>query len=158
MDRTYHEKMVLRRQLVEEHEKDVIAVNPVAEDAVLELYRFLFGTYLPKRFPFMFSVETGEKGRKQARNLILGDIIPLEPIPRPRECLRTIACNVDGEFNILLPTANPTAEPCRIVPSTEPKEVYHLHAFALVFPSGFNTPKKLGLPLSGRCYAILNPN
>ncbi len=48
------------------------------------------------------------------------------------------------------PNSQRNRRACRIVPSTEPKEVYHLHAFVLVFPSGFNTPKKLGLPLAGK--------
>ena len=82
------------------------------------------------------------------KNLVTNEFVPLEP-PEPEECLKIIGRHVDCEFTILLPTANPHAKPLCALPTTERKEVYHLHAFVLTFPSGFTTRQKLGMPLAG---------
>jgi hypothetical protein len=161
MDQTYDEKIALRRRLIGEHGEDVVACNPVARDAVLELYAYLFETYLPRRFPSMFALQSTKKVDEEetvrvVKNLVTGDEFPLDletsDMDSATEGLRRIGRHVDGEFAILLPSSNPEANPFRTEPTTEPEQVYHLHAFVLVFPSGFNTPGKLGLPLAGKLH------
>jgi hypothetical protein len=152
MDNTYTDMLAIRRKLVETHEKEVIGYNPIARDAVTELYTYVFGLYLPKRYPSMFVVETvdAEKSTTQTRNLVTDETIALEPPPSdPKECLKLLVIHVDCEFAVLLPEAKADAPPFRATPTTEPTQIYYLHAFALAFPSGFNTARKLGLPLAG---------
>jgi Protein of unknown function (DUF3445) len=158
MDKTYYEKILYRRSVLQAHEKDVIGFNPVARDAVYELYSYIFGTYLPSRFPSMFALcGSGKSAQKYTRNLVFGEDIPLCPLPStPQECLRALGNHIDCDFTILVPESNPNADPRMAVPTTEPTEAYHLHAFAVLFPSGFNTPGKLGLPLAGSCLVCLN--
>jgi hypothetical protein len=156
MDKTYADKIALRRDLVSTRQKDVVGLHPVASEAVQELYSWLFETYLPVRYPTMFQIEPNDdKGgggpSRRVKNLVTNDTVPLDP-PDPKECLKTIGRHVDCEFGILLPTANSYATPFRAVPTTEPKEVFHLHAFVLAFPSGFTPAQKMGLPLAGMFY------
>lgn len=151
MDNTYVTRIRQRRQLIAAQPADIIGFNPVAAEAVTELYLWLFSTYLPRRFPTAFIVEKNHGGKKASpvtRNLITGEAIPLD-IPCPTECLSIIGSHVDCDFSILLPIANPNAKPFRVEPSMNLNRVAHLHAFILAFPSGFSMARKLGLPLAG---------
>lgn len=56
MDKTYLSRIKLRRQLMNDHPDATLACNDVAGPAALELYDWLVGTYLPKRFPTCFSL------------------------------------------------------------------------------------------------------
>ena len=133
----------------------MIGFNSVAGDAVNELYEWVFRKYLPRRFPTMFSIEPGVKATgkgltcQHVRNLVTSERIPLDPPTDPREALKTLGAHVDCDLLLLLPTENPQAKLIRIEPSPHLKTPYYLHAFVVTFPSGFNTPKKLGLPLAG---------
>lgn len=149
MDKTYRDKVMLRRQLLEENLDSVAECNPVATDAVYELYEWIFRTYLPKRYPSMFSLITAEKG-SYLLNGVLNEQVPLDPPPStPLECLKTLGLHIDDEFLLLLPNSNPNdLKPPRATPTPTPHHPYHLHAYVLCFPSGFNTPSKLGLPLA----------
>lgn len=158
MDKTYLEKIRRRRDLIATETKSVVDRNPVAEDAVRELYDWIFGTYLPKRFPSMFTLVPGYMSEKQSladgtgrgylHNLVTNEHIPLEPPSDPVEALKTLGSHVDDEFLILLPTADPKATLRKTYPTQTPTTPYHLHAYILAFPSGFNTPQKFGLPLA----------
>jgi hypothetical protein len=151
MDNTYECKIQQRRELIDKHPGDTIGFNPVARDAVKELYEWLFSTYLPKRFPDVFVVEetrSEKRASRSTRNLNTQEVIS-HLAPEPKECLRTIGRHVDCEFALLLPVADPNASPVRAEPTMDPKEVFHLHAFILAFPSGFTPARKLGLPLAG---------
>jgi len=142
----------LRRKIIAEKEDEVIGFNPVARDAVLELYSWLFLIYLPKRFPDMFLVErltATEKTTIRVRNLVTDEIIKLDPSPEPRKCLKLLGMHVDNEFLILLPSSNAQDEPFRTEPTNCLHIAYHLHAYVLTFPSGFMPSKKLGLSLRG---------
>jgi hypothetical protein len=151
MDRTYKEKIQMRRQLINTQEDHVVGFHPVAAEAVTELYLHLFGTYLPRRYPTMLRLEDTHrydlKQQTVVRNLVFDEEISLIP-PEPKECLRVIGRHVDNEFALLLPTSNAQAAPFRAEPEATVKEPYHLHAFILTFPSGFDPSKKLGLPLA----------
>jgi len=155
MDSTYLELIGLRRKLIAEEADEVVGFNPIARDAVHELFLWIFGTYLPKRYPNMFKlVHRAEIGKGRGlpiavRNLVLDETIILNPIPEPSDCLKVLGCHVDCEFAILLPIAPAKGKVPRIDPTDCPKTPYHLHAFILAFPSGFTTSQKLGLPLAG---------
>jgi hypothetical protein len=159
MDKTYLDKIKLRRELLATQTKNVVECNPVASDAVLELYEWIVGVYLPKRFPTMFSLSpsqthSGEKDHAQSKgylhNLVTDERIPLDPPSDPVEALKVLGSHVDTDFLILLPTPDPNAAPMRVYPTPDPEFPHHLHAYMLAFPSGFNTSKKLGLPLAGK--------
>jgi hypothetical protein len=135
-----------------------VKTNPVATDAVRELYEWTFGVYLPKRFPNMFSLLPQEAlDSKNAHghatgylhNLVTNEHIPLEPPLDPVEALKVLGSHVDNDFLLLLPTPDADAVPTRVFPTPDPPFPYHLHAYILTFPSGFNTAKKFGLPLAG---------
>lgn len=157
MDKTYGAKIELRRRIIETNEQDVVACNSVAREAVAELYEWIFGTYLPRRFPETFIIKHSgyhsshsEKGNDAVlHNTITSDLIPLTAPSDPIAALKTLGAHVDAEFAILLPVSNPNAPPPpRIMPTDTPLTPYYLHAFVLCFPSGFNTPKKLGMKLA----------
>jgi hypothetical protein len=154
MDNTYLEMIRLRRKLIAQHIDEVVGVNPVASDAVQELYLWLFGTYLPKRYPSMFKLvdklpTDQEHSPARVCNLVLEELIILDPIPEPLDCLKIMGSQIDCEFAILLPIVAPKGKISRIEPSDCPMTPYHLHAFVVVFPSGFTTTQKMGLSLAG---------
>jgi len=151
MDKTYLSRIQLRRRLIATETKNVVDCNPVATNAVRELYEWVFATYLPKRFPTMFILDEkpGKSSTGYLTNLITNESIPLEPPSDPVEALKILGSHVDDEFLILLPICDPNAAPICAIPTQTPTSPYYLHAFVLTFPSGFNTPQKLGLPLAG---------
>ncbi|KAE9972634.1 hypothetical protein EG328_004892 [Venturia inaequalis] len=151
VDKTYLDRIKDRRELIATRCDDVIRCNPIAKDAVSELYTWIFSTYLPKRFPTMFSLVPAKKGPpKYLLNNITNEHIELAPPQDPTESLKTLGRHIDNEFLILLPTAspNPPTQTQKILPTQTPREPYHLHAFTLCYPSGFDTVQKLGLPLA----------
>ncbi|KAF2432693.1 hypothetical protein EJ08DRAFT_108644 [Tothia fuscella] len=148
LDKTYLDRIKLRRELIATQTNSVVEANPVASDAVKELYQWIFGVYLPKRFPTMFSLDCEEKGL--LRNKVTSEIIPLDAPADSVEALKILGSHVDTELLILLPTADANAAPIRVYPTQDPMATpYHLHAYMLTFPSGFDTPKKLGQTLAG---------
>jgi hypothetical protein len=144
IDKTYREQVLHRRQILENEFPNVVECNPVAVDAVYELYEWIFGTYLPKRYPTMFTIT--EKG--YLCNKALNEDVPLAPPLDPLECLKILGSHVDTDFLLLLPASDPSVRLPQTLPSPNPPCSYHLHAYLLCFPSGFNTPKKFGLPLA----------
>jgi hypothetical protein len=146
VDKTYLAKIKLRRDLIANETKSVVECNPVATDAVRELYEWMFGVYLPRRFPTMFAL-SAEK--LCLHNVVTNEYVDLEPPSDPIEALKTLGSHVDDDFLILLPITDPNAAPICAYPTQDSTTPYHLHAYVLTFPSGFNTPKKLGLPLAG---------
>jgi hypothetical protein len=138
MDNTYPSRCALRKSLIQTERHEVLACNPVAIPAVLELYVWLTSTYLPMRFPTLFTL-----GACELRNNVTGDILPLhlsETVQGAEDALRIMGENIDDEFLIMLRSPSAT-------PSTPTQ--YRLEAFINCFPSGFNTRSKLNLLLSG---------
>jgi len=157
MDKTYASKIQIRRDVILNNEKDVVACNPVANDAVAELYEWIFGTYLPKRFPSAFVIsedpETSSsdktiKNGSHLRNITTNELIPLRSPSSPTEALKTLGQHVDAEFALLLPTPHASARLARVLPTSSPPHPYHLHAWVLAFPSGFTTAAKHGRALA----------
>jgi hypothetical protein len=82
-------------------------------------------------------------------NLVTDEHVSLDAPRDPIEALKILGSHVDNDFLILLPTPNANAAPIRAYPTPDPEFPYHLHAYFLAFPSGFDTSQKLGLPLAG---------
>jgi hypothetical protein len=156
MDNTYLSRIQLRRQIMDSHAEATLATNPVAEQATFELYEWLVGTYLPRRFPTCYELVNVEKvsgdtvpvqqvqqrdGPTHLLNKITCEHIPLQATS-PLTALRTLGSHIDTDFLILLPKQTEGDE------ENEPQLAYHLEAFSTTFPSGFSTLSKLGLPLS----------
>lgn len=144
IDKTYRERILLRRQIIKDEFANVIEANPVGTPAVHELYSWIFNIYLPKRYPTMFAFS--RKG--YLLNKVFNEFIPLTPPIDPRECLQILGSHIDNDFLILLPEPDPNATLTRIIPTPTPPHPYHMHAYVLCFPSGFSTPKKFGIPLA----------
>lgn len=134
MDRTYADRMQIRRQIMTDHPEATIQCNPSCEPAVNELYTWLITTYLPKRFPSIYKPTSFG-----LLNTASNETIPYQPSSSPVDVLKTLSSHIDTDFLLLLPS------------STSPKDkspIYHLEAFITCFPSGFSTKSKLGLPLA----------
>jgi hypothetical protein len=161
MDETYLSRIQLRHQIMDSHTEATLACNPVAEPATFELYEWLVGTYLPRRFPTCFELVSVEKTsgddeseqqhqhqqeQEQSKpthllNKTTSEHIPLQTTS-PLTALRTLGSHIDTDFLILLPKQTEGNE------ENEPQIAYHLEAFTTTFPSGFSTLSKLSLPLS----------
>lgn len=149
-DNTYLERTKIRTAVLNDHPKETHDCNPKAEAAVLEMYEWMFGTYLPKRLPTLFNLvprkaipsEPGDAATNSERylhNTITGEYIPLPP-PSAKEALHTLGRNVDDDILILLPGSE----------AEDGSPIYHLEAYVCCFPSGFSLPEKFGLPLVSR--------
>jgi len=164
MDDTYLSRIQLRRQIIDSHPEATLACNSAAEPAALEMYEWLVGIYLPRRFPTCFELvsketlsgdgvsaqkdqwEQEQNGPTQLLNKITSEHIPVQTT-NPLTALRTLGSHIDTDFLILLPKETKQEE------EDDSQPVYHLEAFSTTFPSGFSTLSKLSLPLS----AIHNP-
>lgn len=137
LDNTYAERMQVRKSIIDEHQEEAISCNPVCEAAVLELHDWIFGTYLPTRFPKTYQLNTAAPERS-LYNTANSKSIPLTP-SSPIEALRALGEHVDTDFLLLLPSSQ----------AADGSPLYHLQAFVCCCPAGFNLRQKLGLPLSG---------
>ncbi|OGE48112.1 hypothetical protein PENARI_c032G02979 [Penicillium arizonense] len=147
MDKTYKDRLALRKSILNQHHDIVVAVNdkpqtqdPRTHTAVSELYTFILGKYLPTRYPSMFKLRSSNSN-PLLENLVTGAIHPttLSQSTPTIEALEILTQTVDEEFLILLPELSPES-------NEQPK--YILQAYAACFPSGFNTREKLGLRLA----------
>jgi hypothetical protein len=133
MDNTYIERVQIRTDLIQRERRGVLACNPRGSPAVLELYEWLTSTYLPRRFPSLFTLVDGGV---ELRNNVTGSILPLH-VTDADEALRIMGCNIDDEFLFMLKSEKP-----------EDEANYRMEAFINCFPNGFSTRSKLGLLLA----------
>ncbi|KAK8212209.1 hypothetical protein IWZ01DRAFT_540914 [Phyllosticta capitalensis] len=131
VDDTYLERLNLRRKLIEEQGKNVIAANGSVAPAVNEHYIWLTGTYLPKRFPTVFKIS---EDKTALHNLATLEDIPLQPSPDIEKSLHILSSHVDTEFYFL-----------RHSPERDDK--YVLEAYSSCSPS-FDQPSKLNCKLA----------
>jgi hypothetical protein len=136
MDNTYRTRLQIRTQLLRKERYEVLACNPEAVPAVQELYEWLTGTYLPRRFPSLYSIT---ESATHLRNHVTNALLPLH-MANGEEALETLGQNIDTEFLLLTPSPCPSPS---ISPPTTPQTKYLLTAFINCFPSGFNTRSKL---------------
>jgi hypothetical protein len=131
MDRTYRERIQIRRKLLANEHHEVLGLNSKATTAVFEMYKWLTHTYLPDRFPTMFTrTDSG------LLNKTTNETLPLHP-STATHALELMGSHIDDDFLFLLPSSAP--QDCG---------KYRLEAFITCFPSGFNTRSKLGLLLA----------
>ncbi|KAG0155221.1 hypothetical protein PDIDSM_795 [Penicillium digitatum] len=145
MDKTYKNRLALRKSILDQHHDVVVAINndqtpkedPRIRLAISELYNFVLGTYLPTRYPSMFQLNAE---RSLFQNLVTGATWPttLSPTTPAIQALKILSQTVDEDFLILLP---------ELLSDAEEQPNYVLQAYAVCFPAGFNTRKKLGLRL-----------
>jgi len=144
-DDTFLERIQHRKDVMDQHPTETYQCNPVCESAVTELYRWMMGSYLPKRFPTMYRLVyptvTSEKSESSVPYLInipASKCIPLRP-SSATEALYLLGENVDTDMLLLLPgSTSPDGIP-----------IYRLQAYVTCFPAGFATQDKLGLTLTG---------
>lgn len=99
MDKTYLSHLDLRKQIMKENPEIVLQAAPEAVPAVNELYTWLTSTYLPMRFPSMFTLQ----GTRLINN-VTSQWLPLTPPTDSIEALKTLGRNIDEDFLILLPS------------------------------------------------------
>ena len=136
MDNTYLERINIRSDLFTQHPDFTIACNAKMIPAVNEFYDWTFRTYLPKRFPTMFSL-VSTPTETYCKNLVNGHSMNVCPPADPLLALRILGEQVDTDFLFLLPSDKP-----------EHDGRYVLEAYVNAFPAGFNTRNKLNLKLA----------
>ncbi|KAL1800268.1 hypothetical protein ACET3X_000610 [Alternaria dauci] len=146
MDNTHRERLQIRKELIEKERYEVLACNPEAAPAILELYEWLTRTYLPRRFPSLYTVT---ESRTHLRNHVTDGLIPLH-MTNGEEALEILGSNIDTEF-LLLTSSSKSPNTSSFATTAQTK--YVLTAFINCFPSGFNTRSKLNQLLA----AIHNP-
>lgn len=139
MDKNYKDRIDYRRKIIQEHHDIVVAVNDqkAIRPAVMELYTFLLGTYLPTRYPDMFKLHEAKYDQGitfMLENKITGELPLVIPNSTTKTItmLETLGKHLDEDFLLLLPE------------DTEKDPKYVLEAFITVCPSGFNPREKLG--------------
>lgn len=134
MDKNYLDRITLRREIMANHPETVLAAESSVKPAVDEFYTWLVGTYLPTRFPRMFTLcpATDEKPT-YLHNQATGEKTPLSPAKTPIDSLRIMGGLIDDDLLFLLPS--------------EDGDGYTLKGFVTCFPNGFDTAKKFNLKL-----------
>lgn len=143
MDKNYHERIKYRKRIMQESSDIAIGVSDDKRvgRAVRELYTYLLGTYLPKRYPDMFKLHFAvfETGRQfMIENLITKAVYPVatNKSSDTRLLLQTLGAMIDEDFLFLLPEED----------SEDPK--YKLEACVCICPSSWNPQHKLGKRLA----------
>jgi hypothetical protein len=98
--------------------------------AVDEFYIWLATTYLPNRFPTIFTLDSPSS---TLLNQAASESIPLCPPPDPVKALEILGKNIDADFLFLMPS--------------DDGDGYVLKGFVTCFPNGFNMKEKFGLKL-----------
>jgi hypothetical protein len=135
MDNTFASRCSIRKFLIQTERHEVLACNPRAIPTVLELYHWLVSTYLPVRFPSVYT-----PGGLDLRNNTTGALLPMslaETLKDAEKALQLLGENVDDEFLFLLPSLDEKDD-----------GRYRMEAFINCFPSGFNTRSKLNMLLA----------
>jgi hypothetical protein len=128
MDKNYVTRINLRKQIIKDHHDIAIQASPAIKPAIDELYTWLINTYLPTRFPTMFTLNPSS-----LLNIATSQTLPLQPPSDPVKTFEILGGNLDEEFLLLLPD--------------EDGDGYVLRGYVTCFPSGFNTKEKFGLKL-----------
>jgi len=128
MDHNYLSRILLRKQIMKDHHDIAIQASPAIRPAVDELYSWLVTTYLPTRFPKMYTLSGSG-----LLNHATSQIIPSQPASDPVKTFELLGENLEDDFLILLPS--------------EDGDGYKLQGYVTCFPAGFNTKEKFGLKL-----------
>lgn len=151
MDKTYASRIKYRQSIMSTQGKHAVDVNDdvTIRPAVVELYQYLMGTYLPLRFPTVFKLhETDyEQGKTfMLENLVTKAIFPAIVAPQTptTTLLETLGRTVDEDFLFLHPEDGDASPDDKDV--KDPK--YVLQAYVCICPSGWDPVEKLGLRLA----------
>ncbi|RPB21094.1 hypothetical protein L211DRAFT_841075 [Terfezia boudieri ATCC MYA-4762] len=157
IDNGYPERMAKRKALIEKYPTVVYGFKPEMVPAIEELYEYLLGYYLPRRYPGLFRISL-KKGLGLAseeswfENLVTRECHPIIPPTRSALAkgskraqavdylLRAIATTIEEDFLMLLPDS--------LLPNEGKVSDYIMRAFCVCFPSGFNASGFLGKPLA----------
>ena len=157
IDNGYLERIAERKALIEQHPTVVYGFKPEMVPAIEELYEYLLGYYLPRRYPGLFQISL-KKGLELTNeeswfeNLVTGESHPIISPTRTARAtgsertqavdylLRAIATTIEEDFLMLLPDS--------LLPNGGEGPEYKMRAFCVCFPSGFNAPGFLGKPLA----------
>lgn len=126
MDSTYLSRLALRKEVIASHRRTVLQALPSSYAAIEEFYTYLLMTYLPTRFPTMYSLSSDKStlfNKSTSQHLTLGPESPFET-------LQTLGENIDTDFLFLVPSSD--------------GDGYILAGFICCFPSGFDTEALLG--------------
>lgn len=153
MDKNYQDRITYRRRIIEQNPSIALGINNDTRirPAILELYTFLTGTYLPKRYPEMFKIHHTdfEYGKETVlQNLVTGEIIPTRasnPSTPTMTLLKSLGRHLDEDFLFLLPEEKERGEEKEKKKKDDAK--YVLEAYVACCPSGFNPAEKLGKKL-----------
>jgi hypothetical protein len=137
MDSNYLDRVTGRRKIIADHTPTVLGTIPSGHAPVSELYKYLLGTYLPTRYPTMFSlIQT--KAQTQLHNKATNLTFPLHPPPSsPSEMLQILGETVEDDMFLLLRDKDDSGSEHRAV------------AFVCCHPSGFDPSGKLDKTLAG---------
>ncbi|KAK3983840.1 hypothetical protein QBC44DRAFT_375826 [Cladorrhinum sp. PSN332] len=142
LDKNYLRHITARQKTIALHPQVVLGSIPSSAQPLQELYTYLLGTYLPSRYPGLFTLSpqplyptTGLlSGAKYFNNTISQKSFPLSPIPRAseEEMLRAIGETIEDDIFLL----------------TESELGHVCTAFICCHPSGFDPSTKLGKTLA----------
>ncbi|SPN96583.1 uncharacterized protein DNG_00106 [Cephalotrichum gorgonifer] len=128
IDTNYPSRIAQRREIIARHPTTVHGCVPEGVEPVRELYEFLLASYLPARYPTMFTLQ----GNKAVVNTAMGSSHPVIPPADPLQALRTLGETVEDDLFLVVETPGG----------------HRLVAFACCFPSGFDPSSKLGRVLA----------
>ncbi|KAL2854844.1 hypothetical protein BJY01DRAFT_243496 [Aspergillus pseudoustus] len=167
MDKTYKERLALRKSLLASHPGVVRALNTSRDtpernarirEALCEWYAFILGEYLPSRYPSMFRLLPGEKSEEGT--VLENSVTGVKACIDPEVVLRSLSIGgkdedgsllylmdilsayIDEDFLILFPNPSPSTA------SSDDGIPYTLQLYNTYYPAGFNPREKLGLPLA----------
>src|ERR1700744_1648894 len=105
MDKNYADRVAYRRKVMAEEGEHSVAINDDfrIRPAVVELYQFLLGTYLPLRFPGMFKLHEAhyEEGQTfMLENQNTKALSPAKPsaATTTQMLLETLGRTIDEDF------------------------------------------------------------
>lgn len=125
IDKHYLDRLRNRSKVLAAHPELALGALPDVRvlDAVQELYSYLTATYLPTRYPSMFSASKGS-----FHNLVTGAVFSLDPPKDPLEGLRRLGQAIEDDLFLL----------------QREDEGHRCVAFLSTMPSGFNPSHKIG--------------
>ncbi|ORY66578.1 uncharacterized protein BCR38DRAFT_430734 [Pseudomassariella vexata] len=125
IDTNYLSRIQLRKSIMANHAEHVLGFIPSGISAVQETYSYLLSSYLPSRYPSLFSISESDK---TFYNHVTQVSLPLSPPEDPLEALKLLGETVEDDIFLL----------------TETPEGHVNVAFLCCFPSGFDPAEKLG--------------
>ncbi|KAK4180918.1 hypothetical protein QBC36DRAFT_2131 [Triangularia setosa] len=132
MDKNYLDRVTDRKSILTSHPEIVKGYIPSGISPLRELYAYLMATYLPTRYPTMFSLSPDGTTLHNKTTSLTSPVSPLG-LP-PDELLSTLATTFEDDIFLLLP--DPATNSHRCV------------AFLCCHPSGFDPSTKLNKTLA----------